>query len=154
MKRSLRPPLAALIVLAALAAARAPAQQALRPTPSDALGPFYEPGAPLRSSVGQGYQLSGRVLSARDGRPLPGAVLELWLAGPDGEYADDYRATIIADAEARYLFTCHVPVPYAGRPPHIHLRVSAAGHEVLVTQHYPQPGRRKAVFDLVLVSAQ
>jgi protocatechuate 3,4-dioxygenase beta subunit len=150
MSRHFRPLRAALILMAAWAAARAPAQQALRPTPSDALGPFYKPGAPMRSSVGQGYGLSGRVLSARDGRPLPEAVLELWLAGPDGEYADDYRATLVADAEGRYLFTCHVPVPYAGRPAHIHLRVSAAGHEVLVTQHYPQRGRREAVFELVL----
>jgi protocatechuate 3,4-dioxygenase beta subunit len=149
MKRLLGPLRAAFFVLAALAAARAPAQ-ALRPTPSDALGPFYKPGAPVRSSVGQGYRLSGRVLSSRDGRPLPGAVLELWLAGPDGRYTDDYRATIIADAQGRYSFSCHVPVAYAGRPPHIHLRVSAAGHEVLVTQHYPQPDQREAVLDLVL----
>lgn len=149
MKSPLRPLRAAFFVLAALAAARAPAQQALRPTPSDALGPFYKPGAPVRSSVGQGYRLSGRVLST-GGRPLAGAVLELWLAGPDGRYTDDCRATIIADPEGRWAFTCHVPVAYAGRPPHIHLRVSAVGHEVLVTQHYPQRGRREAVFDLVL----
>ena len=126
------------------------AQEALRPTPSDALGPFYEPGAPVRASVGQGYLLAGRVLSSRDGSALPGAVLELWLAGPDGEYSDDYRATVIADAEGRYRFTSHPPPPYAGRPPHIHLRVSAAGHATLVTQHYPKAGRREADFDLVL----
>jgi hypothetical protein len=149
MKKNLRP-LRAAFVLLVLAAAQAPAQGALRPTPSDALGPFYKPGAPVRSSVGQGYALSGRVLSSRDGRALPGAVVELWLAGPDGEYSDDYRATLIADAEARYRFTSHLPVAYAGRPPHIHLRVSAAGHETLVTQHYPPRGRREAVFDLVL----
>lgn len=148
--RRFRPPTAALIALAWLIAARAPAQEVLRPTPPDALGPFYEPGAPVRSSVGQGYQLSGRVLSSRDGGSLPGAVLELWLAGPEGTYTDNYRATLLTDADGRYRFTSHVPVPYAGRPPHIHLRVSAAGHKTLVTQHYPQRGRREAVFDLVL----
>jgi protocatechuate 3,4-dioxygenase beta subunit len=145
-----RPLRAAFIVLAGLAASRIPAQEALRPTPSDALGPFYKPGSPVRSSVGQGYQLSGRVLSSKDGSPLSGTVLELWLAGPDGDYTDDYRATLSTDAEGRYRFTSHVPVPYAGRPAHIHLRVSAAGHEILVTQHYPQRGRHDAVFDLVL----
>ena len=150
MKRFFRPLRAAVVALAGLVAAGASAQEALRPTPSDALGPFYKPGAPLRSSVGQGYVLSGRVLSARDGSALPGAVLELWLAGPDGDYADDYWASILADAEGRYRFTSHVPGPYAGRPPHLHLRVSAAGHETLVTQHYPQRGRREATFDLVL----
>jgi protocatechuate 3,4-dioxygenase beta subunit len=150
MKRFSRSLQAAFLVLAVLAAAGAFAQETLRPTPPDALGPFYKPGSPLRSSVGQGYLLAGRVLSARDGSALPGALLELWLAGPDGDYTDDYRASVIADAEGRYRFTSHVPVPYAGRPPHIHLRVSAAGHETLVTQHYPQQGRREAVFDLVL----
>jgi len=150
MKRHFGPLLSALIVLLGLAAAGASAQGALRPTPSDALGPFYKPGAPVRSSVGQGYLLAGRVLSSRDGSVLPGAVLELWLAGPDGDYTDEYRATVIADAAGRYRFTSHLPVPYAGRPPHLHLRVSASGHDTLVTQHYPQRGRREAVFDLVL----
>jgi protocatechuate 3,4-dioxygenase beta subunit len=50
-------------------------------------------------------------------------VLELWLAGPDGEYADAYRATVIADAQGRYRFASHAPAAYAGRPPHLHLRV-------------------------------
>ena len=150
MKRSVRPLLPILVLLAVSGAAVVSAQEALRPTPSDALGPFYEPGAPVRASVGQGYLLAGRVLSSRDGSALPGAVLELWLAGPDGEYSDDYRATVIADAEGRYRFTSHPPPPYAGRPPHIHLRVSAEGHATLVTQHYPKAGRREAFFDLVL----
>jgi protocatechuate 3,4-dioxygenase beta subunit len=142
MKRPIRPLLPALVLLAASFVAGVSAQEALRPTPSDALGPFYEPGAPVRASVGQGYQLSGRVLLSRDGSALPGGVLELWLAGPDGEYSDDYRATLIADDDP--------PPPYAGRPPHIHLRVSAEGYVTLVTQHYPQRGHREAVFDLVL----
>jgi len=136
-------------VLAVLSATGA-AAPALRPTPSDALGPFYEPGAPVRAAVGQGSLLSGRVLSSRDGSALPGAVLELWLAGPDGEYADAYRATLPAAGEGRYRFASHVPGPYGGRPPHIHLRVSAPGYQTLVTQHYPRAGQREAVFDLVL----
>jgi protocatechuate 3,4-dioxygenase beta subunit len=139
-------------VLFSFAAAVLPAQEnrSCLPTPSDALGPFYRPGAPRRESVGRGYLLSGRVLSAGDCRPLPGAVIELWLAGPDGDYADAYRATVIADAEGRYRFQSHLPVPYAGRPPHIHVRVSSSGFAILVTQHYPEPGRREASFDLVL----
>jgi protocatechuate 3,4-dioxygenase beta subunit len=156
MRKLSAPPRAALFALAAFLAA-IPASlagaQALRPTPADALGPFYKPGAPLRASVGRGYLLSGRVLSSRDGSPLPGAVLELWLAGPDGEYADAWRATLQADEAGRYRFSSHLPVPYAGRPPHIHLRVSAPGHRTLVTQHYPRAGDREAVSDLVLAAA-
>jgi catechol 1,2-dioxygenase len=45
-----------------------------------------------------------------------------------------------------------VPVSYGGRPPHIHLRVTAPGYEELVTQHYPERGQRKATFDLVLLA--
>jgi protocatechuate 3,4-dioxygenase beta subunit len=41
-------------------------------------------------------------------------------------------------------------VGYAGRPPHIHIRVTAAGHRTLVTQHYPAAGQATATFDLVL----
>jgi hypothetical protein len=35
-----------------------------KPTQPDVLGPFYEPGAPVRMSVGSGYVLSGAVLAA------------------------------------------------------------------------------------------
>ena len=35
-----------------------------KPTQPDMLGPFYEPGAPVRMSVGSEYVLSGAVLGA------------------------------------------------------------------------------------------
>jgi protocatechuate 3,4-dioxygenase beta subunit len=122
-----------------------------QPTPPDALGPFYEPDAPLRSSVGEGYRLSGRVKSAEDCTGISGAQLEFWLAGPDGKYSDDYRATVVADDEGDYTLESHSPPAYAGRPPHIHIRVSAEGYQTLVTQHYPQQGNTESVFDLVLL---
>src|SRR3712207_128714 len=37
-----------------------------KPTQPDMLGPFYEPDAPVRTSVGSGYVLSGTVLAADD----------------------------------------------------------------------------------------
>jgi protocatechuate 3,4-dioxygenase beta subunit len=124
------------------------------PTEEDALGPFYKPDAPARTSVGKGYILRGFVRSSKDCRPVPGAMIELWLAGPDGEYDDARRATIIADASAAYRFESNVPPPYYGRPPHIHLRVTAKGFRTLVTQHYPSKGTVNAVFDIVLVPAR
>ncbi|NTW67350.1 MAG: intradiol ring-cleavage dioxygenase [Nitrospirae bacterium] len=122
-----------------------------KPTEPDALGPFYKPGAPVRASVGKGYVLEGTVRSARDCAPIEGAAVELWLAGPDGGYGDAYRATVIADGKGVYRFESHVPPPYYGRPPHIHLRVSARGFDTLVTQQYPEAGRRNGTFDVVLV---
>jgi protocatechuate 3,4-dioxygenase beta subunit len=126
------------------------AQQPCVPTRPDALGPFYRPGAPVRASVGRGYVLSGRVLGAPDCRPVPGARLEFWLAGPDGRYGDAYRATVVADPSGAYRFESHFPPGYGGRPPHIHVRVTAPGYRVLVTQHYPRPGTPEGRFDLVL----
>jgi len=121
-------------------------------TPHDMLGPFYTPNAPVRVAVGRGFVLSGSVRSAKDCRPLGEARLEFWLAGPAGQYGDAWRATVIADREGRYRFESHVPPPYSGRPSHIHVRVSAPGHRVLVTQYYPKRGETQARFDLVLAA--
>jgi protocatechuate 3,4-dioxygenase beta subunit len=122
------------------------------PTQPDMLGPFYEPGAPVRTSVGSGYVLSGAVLAADDCKPIGGARIEFWLANPRGEYDDAHRATVFAGERGGYRFESNVPVSYGGRPPHIHLRVRAPGYEELVTQHYPERGQRRANFDLVLVT--
>ena len=65
------------------------------PTPHDEIGPFYRPNAPLRSKIGSGYVLEGTVRSAATCKPIPGARIEFWQAGPDGKYSDAYRATII-----------------------------------------------------------
>jgi protocatechuate 3,4-dioxygenase beta subunit len=120
------------------------------PTRADALGPFYEAGAPVRSKVGTGYVLSGRALAARTCRPIARVRIELWLANPQGEYDDAHRATLFASRVGRYRFESNRPVAYSGRPPHIHLRVSARGFRTLVTQHYPRAGRSSAVFNIVL----
>ena len=123
-----------------------------KPTQPDMLGPFYEPGAPVRTSVGSGYVLSGTVLAADDCKPIRNARIEFWLANPRGEYDDAHRATVFASERGEYRFESNVPVSYGGRPPHIHVRVRAPGYEELVTQHYPERGQRKANFDLVLIA--
>jgi catechol 1,2-dioxygenase len=120
-------------------------------TQPDMLGPFYEPGAPVRTSVGSGYVLSGAALAAEDCKPIRNARIEFWLANPSGEYDDAHRATVFTGERGGYRFESNVPVSYGGRPPHIHVRVTAPGFEELVTQHYPKRGQRKANFDLVLV---
>lgn len=121
------------------------------PTRPDADGPFYRPGAPERNRVGEGYTLSGVVLSAADCNPLPGARVEIWLNGPNGRYGDQWRATLYADQNGRYRFESHPPVPYGSRPPHIHIIVNAPEHLELITQHYPEQGKASAIFDLVLL---
>src|SRR3990172_4688381 len=83
-----------------------------KPTEPDMLGPFYKPGAPLRSSVGKGYILNGVVRSSKDCSPIGGAQIEFWLAGPDGKYDDAHRATVYADNNGAYQFESNFPKPY------------------------------------------
>ena len=116
------------------------------------MGPFYEPNAPFRSQVGSGYVLSGRVLAVEGCLPISGAMIEFWLANPTGDYDDDHRASMTSDNQGSYRFETPVPVPYAGRPPHIHIKVSAQGYRTLVTQHYPEDGYDRGEFDLVLTA--
>ncbi|TLD43155.1 MAG: Catechol 1,2-dioxygenase 1 [Candidatus Jettenia ecosi] len=121
------------------------------PTPSDALGPFYEPNAPERVTVGKGHVLSGVVRSSKDCSPLEGVRIELWLAGPDGKYNDNYRATMFSKKTGEYKFESHFPPPYSGRPSHIHIKVEAKGYHPLITQFYPLQGQLESKFDLVLI---
>lgn len=140
-----------LIALAAGSGSASGAARACAPTPPDALGPFYESGAPVRSKVGSGgYVLSGRVKAARTCRALGRARIELWLVNGQGEYDDAHRATVFSSGTGRYRFESNRPIGYEGRPPHIHLRVTARGFRTLVTQHYPRGSRTTATFNLVL----
>ena len=133
----------------ALRAARPTGELAsCEPTQSDMLGPFYEPDAPVRTSVGSGYLLSGAVLAAGSCEPIRNAQIEFWLANPEGAYDDAHRAMVPAEGE--YRFESNVPGPHENRPPHIHIRATAPGYQELVTQHYPSTGQTEAVFNLIL----
>jgi hypothetical protein len=139
-----------LIALFLVSAGRPANAETCEPTRPDSLGPFYTPGAPERSKVGEGYVLIGEVRSASDCSILKGALIELWLTGPDGRYDDEHRATVFSEESGSYRFECNFPPAYYGRPPHIHIRVSADGYRTLVTQHYPESGTSEGTFDLIL----
>ena len=115
------------------------------------MGPFYRPGAPLRSKIGTGYLLTGTVKSAGDCQPIPSPLIELWQTGPNGKYYAAHRAAIITDNSGYYRFETDFPGAYFTRPAHIHIRVSAKGFQPLTTQHYLMQGSSKAVFDLILI---
>ncbi|HET9038144.1 MAG TPA: hypothetical protein VFN45_18165 [Myxococcaceae bacterium] len=118
---------------------------ALPLTPESGLGPYYKRGAPTATSlVGPGdpglpLVVSGRVFD-RAGKPLSGAVLEVWHADARGAYdlaGYRYRASIVAGPDGSYRFLTVMPGHYPERlAQHIHYRVSAAGRKVLVTQLY------------------
>jgi protocatechuate 3,4-dioxygenase beta subunit len=138
------------LVAALLLAAPASAQRPCTPTPPDALGPFYTPNAPERASTGRGLTVNGVVRSASSCAPLPGARIEWWSADAKGEYQDALRATQGTDGEGRYRYETVAPGRYPGRPPHLHVRVTAPGHRTLVTQLYPRDGQPAIETDFVL----
>lgn len=133
---------------------------ALVPTPRQTAGPFYpwrEPeegdadlltvaGAP--PAEGEATVLSGRVCESA-GTPVTGALVEIWQCDARGRYhhVDDgglaerdpgfqgYGAAH-SDTDGRYRFRTIAPVPYGGRTPHIHIRVTAADGRELTTQLY------------------
>lgn len=139
-----------LLALAVPGAVRA--QRGCAPTRPDMLGPFYTPNAPERDHTGRGLVVSGVVRSAATCAALPGARLEWWSADPRGEYKDDLRATAHADNQGRYRYETEPPGRYPGRPPHLHVKITAPNHRPLVTQLYPKPNDKEITTDFILVA--
>ena len=145
----------------------AAAQQRRSVTPRQTEGPFYPlqmpadsdadllVNGPLRYAGGQPAVVEGSV-SDTDGRPLRGAVVEIWQCDAQGRYhhpGDGGRADrafqgfgkVAVDNEGRYRFRTLRPVAYGGRAPHIHVKVKREGRELLTTQLYVQgdPGNER-----------
>ena len=143
----------AALALAALAVGGlepAPAAPGCPPTLDDGAGPFGRGAPPRRSKIGTGHVLTGVVLSSVDCSPLAGARIHLWQANRRGQYVRAGSATVVTDRAGRFRFEGPRPVAYEGRPPHIHLRVVAAEHELLYTRYVPRAGATRGFVRLVL----
>ena len=134
-------------------------------TEATVFGPFFVEGSPeieaggdiAGGAAGEPCWVAGTVTDT-DGRPVPGALIEVWEADADGFYDVQYpdgrtaaRGHLRSDAAGRYRFWALTPTPYpipydgpvgqllaaAGRSPmrasHLHFMVSAAGQRTLVT---------------------
>jgi hydroxyquinol 1,2-dioxygenase len=135
-------------------------------TDSTVLGPYYWEGAPelpLGANLAVGVKgeptyYSGRVLD-NDGKPIAGALLDVWSGDGEGTYDMQMegdvgmkaRGRIRTDAQGRYSFRSikpeYYPVPTDGpvgrmldkmgrhpmRPGHIHMIISAPGHHAVTT---------------------
>ena len=136
-------------------------------TESTVFGPFHRLGAPEmpsggniahRDTAGVPTLVSGRVLDL-DGKPVPGALLDVWQTQSNGLYdAQDQhpdelhmRGKFHTDGEGRYLIRTvrpvNYPIPADGpvgamlkatgrhpwRPAHIHFVVMADGYEPVTT---------------------
>ena len=161
MSTSRRTVLAAALIAAPALHLRVLAQAGSRRlTPAQTEGPFYPVALPadsdadllangaLRYAKGQPAWVEGTV-SDIEGRPLRGAVVEIWQCDEQGHYhhpGDGGRADpsfqgfgkVAVDAEGRYKFRTIRPVAYGGRAPHIHVKVKLAARELLTTQLYVQ----------------
>ncbi len=117
---------------------------ALKPTPSEVLGPFFKKGAPntsvLRQPGDPGFPLrvAGKVCNTRGDR-VEGARIDIWQANHVGRYdvvGYRYRARLLVTA-ADFAIDTIMPGHYDDRPAqHIHFLISAPGHKDLITQIY------------------
>ena len=141
---------AALAVTGSSAGAPVPAAARCAPTLSDGAGPFGRGAPPRRTSIGKGHVLTGLVLSV-DCRPLAGARVHLWQANRLGVYTRAGSATVVTDRAGHFRFEGPRPVSYEGRPAHIHLRILASEHEVLLTRYVAAPGVKRGSIRVVLM---
>ena len=107
-------------------------------------GPFYKAGAPWRnvlaekSVAGTPLVVAGRVLDT-SGKPIAGAVLDVWQADGEGRYDNQgytLRGRFKTDAAGHYELITVMPRFYkvsetAIRPSHIHVKANS-----LTTQLY------------------
>jgi hydroxyquinol 1,2-dioxygenase len=154
-----------LVVALAQAKVQQGRQGATPATEATVQGPFYWEGAPdvpLGSNIAEGVPgepalYNGRVTDL-EGKPLAGALLDIWSGDGEGVYDMQMedggmraRARIRTDREGRYWFwsirPSYYPVPADGpvgrmldrmarhpnRPGHMHMKVSAPGHHELTT---------------------
>ncbi len=129
-----------------------------RATPSQTEGPFYPVALPkdsdhdllrngsLTYGRGQPAWVEGTVTDVH-GKPLAGGQVEIWQCDEQGRYhhpGDGGRADpsfqgfgrVAVGADGSYRFRTIRPVAYAGRTPHIHVKVKLDRRELLTTQLY------------------
>jgi len=134
------------------------AQSPRRLTPAQTEGPFYPVTLPAdsdfdllvhgerRYTQGEPVWLDG-VVTDVDGKPVRGAVVEIWQCDQQGHYhhpGDGGRADpafqgfgrVSVGAGGEYRFRTIRPAAYSGRTPHIHVKVKLARRELLTTQLY------------------
>lgn len=150
---------AALILAPALwLRAHAQTPSSLRVTPSQTEGPFYPVEMPKDTDFdllkngdqsypkGQAAWLEGTVTDTNR-KPVVGAQVEIWQCDHDGHYhhpGDGGKADqrfqgfgrAVVGSDGRYRFRTMLPVAYAGRTPHIHVKLKLGQRDVLTTQLY------------------
>jgi catechol 1,2-dioxygenase len=152
------------------------------------VGPFLRAGDPLRKrgdsiaskdTPGARVRVSGKVFDTEIGKPLAGAILDVWQAATNGLYENqdpnqpDYnlRGRFKTDEDGSYEFVGLMPTAYpvptdgpigellrvakrwSYRPAHIHVVASFPDHETLVTQIFKK-GDDQAADDVVFTASE
>lgn len=133
--------------------------EALTQTPGMTEGPFYPDKLPLDTdndliritddatpAMGQITHLTGKILDSR-GEPVRNALVEIWQCDANGVYMHSRDRNIdkhdthfqsygrfLTSSTGEYYFRTIKPVPYTGRTPHIHYKVSRKDKTLLTTQ--------------------
>ena len=130
----------------------------LKVSPSDQEGPFYPVvSIPLDSdlvhhaggvALGQHLELKGRVINQQQ-RPQSNIRIEIWQCDGSGRYRHPWApgndrvdphfagfGAVTTDSDGAYVFKTLIPVPYGGRPPHIHVKLFHDNRELLISQLY------------------
>lgn len=120
-------------------------------TTNDILGPFYRPGAPIRSNLiiedqaGTRIELKGKVYQSDCTTVQKNAKVEIWHCNADGEYDNEsknykHRGTLMTNVNGEYSFSTILPGKYLNgrlyRPAHIHYRVTEENSKELISQVY------------------
>jgi protocatechuate 3,4-dioxygenase beta subunit len=79
-------------------------------------------------------------------------VVELWQESPNGRYDRRGHAAVVTGRTGTFRFEGPVPPSGFGRPPHIHVRVSAGQYEEVVTTYVVRRGEQHGRITIVLVS--
>lgn len=148
-------------LMTVLAAGTAPslAHASLTPTPKQPAGPFYPTSVPLEAdadlvtvagrtgpATGTVTHVIGRALDP-DGRPIPGALVEIWQCDAFGRYHHPLDGggidpnfqgygRIETGADGGYHFRTIRPVAYGSRAPHIQFAVNSTLTGRFTTQMY------------------
>lgn len=149
------------------------------PTATAILGPFWRASAPQLpmganivqnpDGIGKGDRtwVHGIVTDYKTGKPIEGAVLDVWHTAPNGLYEQqdpdqpemNLRGRFTTGKDGKYDFYCLRPVPYpipydgpvgkvlealdrhAWRPGHIHFILTAPGYKPIVTQLFDRTSK-------------
>jgi len=126
-------------------------------TAKDDLGPFFVAGTSnivnlnTQNLAGTPMLMMGKVYSGEgNSKPLGGAKIEIWHADDNGAYHPEgagdvsqypaaevtLRGFVLTESDGSFSFKSIRPGLYGSRARHIHYKITAVGHQELVTQSY------------------